>query len=257
MDRINFDRKGGYPMHLEDFKFNNDGIERILKAMCEAQMCDGDTYTWIGNAELDGGDLTWTDGVVFDKTNDEIYFVDAGSVSDSSFELNGISNVYCYLVETNDGVGLTFKDGITWYPRKYKRITFNTSTYNGSGVSAWRGLFLSDLVDQKENAIPYSIENDLFGKTRNMNRWKYEGIASNLVMTEDDQIEIVEVVSEGSDVEITLPNTRYNGEKITIYNTCGTSATITSIGSLATSKAGVYAVNSSNTWVEVATWDID
>ena len=257
MDKINFDRQGGYPMTLQDLEFNQDGIENIIKAVCQIQMKADDTYTWIGSGWLNNNTLNVSEGLIYDYTNDELFYVpDRGDIT-GTFGRD-LEKVLCWVVETTDNTIKTFKDGNQWEPRKYRRIHFEDSSY-ATGTN-WRGLTLQDLINQKSGKVSFKTQDSNSEMNfESKTRWKTEITAVNYSFITDDANQEVGELFMGAAAGATtvaLPGTNYIGENIKIYNRSGYTITVTGVDTITDNFCAVYSVTGSGSWYLVAQYAI-
>jgi len=253
MDKINFDRQGGFPFTLQDLEFNQTGIEQIMKGICQMQMDFSDTYTWIGSGWLNNNTLNLSQGMIYDLTNDELFYVaDRGDIA-GAFS-GDLSLVKAYIYEANDGTAKVFSDGNTWYPRKYRQIRFEAS----SSMDVWRNLTLEDLINQKRGTANFNVQDGTGQQNfKTITRHINEYIDTNYAFNTDDPYEqVASLQLVNGTLTITMPTTPYVGQLITIYNKSGATATISGVGTLATALAGVYSVSTGGSWFEITNYTI-
>lgn len=225
MDRLTFNRTGGFILNLQDLEFMQDGIENVIRGLCQKQMRRQDSYTWIGNAKLEGNTLTISNSLFYDQEDDELFFIENDVVYNGDF--NGdIGKVYLYLDESYDEDGYkVFADGDTWPVRRYRRMKLGTLTSANDADGSWKGLTLNNLYNQRRNVEPVSYGAEPFKQDEEIykiHRWKYKSIEEDFSFDGDDTYQEIRLLNfnEGSsNITINLPSTNYPGDSITIHNT--------------------------------------
>lgn len=271
MDSLTFDRTGGFPLNLQDLEFLHDGLTNVIKGLCEKQMKRTDTYTWFGNAKLEGATLQVSNGLFYDKTNDELFFIEGATLTDGSLTTNAnteshLKNCYLILDERLDDDGYkVFEDGDTWGVRKYRRIKFGTSAQATAAGGAYRGLTLYNLYTQRRGveSVSYgAVANNQDEEIYKIHRWKGVLTTTDYTFSSDDPYQEVKLVryAGSATADITLPGENYPGDIITINNTSSYTVTVydgrgNSIDTLTTGKGQMYFVNN-YTWTGAGEYSI-